>query len=518
MGSTPGNSNLEAIADCALPQTYTKVHTFLSLVGHYRRFIKGFMHITQLLSEYLASEEASKKSEWVLLTENIMKAFKALKQVCMPAPILVFTDYTKPFLLETNASKDGLGAVLSQMQADRQYHPIAYGSRSLTPHKKNYHSNKLKFLALKKAVTEHFKEYLPYQSFVLWMDNNLLMYIKSTPNLDAMGHQFVGALAWFNLEYQKGHNNMVVDILSWVTTQLHLETVKSILDGVALGMVHWAKVHDWALLEGDQHLEQEVCVTAGHPLMEMHVTNWAEAQGEDLMLSAMLDQLKAQKQTDMRTHLVEHASSKEGKLILWNWQNFAIHQGALYLHSTPKGETEDLLLFVVPKAHHVATLNGCHQDAGHQGCDHTPSLLWECFWWQGMTNQVHKSLKSCMHCLQHEGKLSKVPLHPIVSTTPIDLLHVEFTSIEMTIELNRPPKVTNILVFQDHFMKPVMAYVTPNQTANTVAKFLYQGYILIFGALARLLSDHGANFMSNIIIEMCKLLSMKKLWTKPYHP
>ena len=107
--------------------------------------------------------------------------FEALKQACMTALILVFAYHTKPFLLETNASKDGLGAVLLQMQSDRWY-------RTLMPHKKNYHSIKLKFHMLKWAAEEHFKEYLPYQSFVVWMDNNLLMYIMSTPNLDAMGH------------------------------------------------------------------------------------------------------------------------------------------------------------------------------------------------------------------------------------------------------------------------------------------------------------------------------------------
>ena len=67
-------------------------------------------------------------------------------------------------------------------------------------------------------------------------------------------------------------------------------------------------------------------------------------------------------------------------------------------------------------------------------------------------------------------------------------------------------------------MKHIMVYVTPNQTAKTVAKFLYQGYVSIFGALLRLLSDCSANFMSNIISEMCKLFGMKKLWTMPYHP
>ena len=67
-------------------------------------------------------------------------------------------------------------------------------------------------------------------------------------------------------------------------------------------------------------------------------------------------------------------------------------------------------------------------------------------------------------------------------------------------------------------MKHVLAYVIPDQTAKTVAKFLYQGYISIFGALPRLLSDRGANFMSSVINEMCKILGMKKLWTTPYHP
>ena len=67
-------------------------------------------------------------------------------------------------------------------------------------------------------------------------------------------------------------------------------------------------------------------------------------------------------------------------------------------------------------------------------------------------------------------------------------------------------------------MKHVMAYVTSNQTAKTITKFLYQGYISIFGTPARLLSDWGANFMSSIIDELCMLLRLKKLWTMPYHP
>ena len=116
----------------------------------------------------------------------------------MSSPVLAFSNYMKDLLLKMDASKEGLGAVLSQKQTDGQFHLIAYSSWSLTAYEKNYHSTKLEFLALKWAITEHFKEYLLYQPFLVKTDNNLLTYIMTTPNLDATGHQWVGALAKFN--------------------------------------------------------------------------------------------------------------------------------------------------------------------------------------------------------------------------------------------------------------------------------------------------------------------------------
>ena len=133
----------------------------------------------------------------------------------MSSPVLAFMDYTKDFLLQMDASKEGLGAVLSQKQADRQFHPVAYGSQALTAHEKNYHSTKLEILVLKWAVMEHFKEYMLYQPFLVKTDNKPLTYIMITPNLDATGHQWVGALAKFNfqLEYQKGQDSAMADTL-----------------------------------------------------------------------------------------------------------------------------------------------------------------------------------------------------------------------------------------------------------------------------------------------------------------
>ena len=145
----------------------------------------------------------------------------------------------------------------------------------------------------------------------------------------------------------------------------------------------------------------------------------------------------------------------------------------LYLHSTPKGENEDLLLFMVLKAHQTAGLNGHHRDMGHQDHDCTLSLLQECFWLPGMVNQMRQSIKACTHCLQHKGGFPKAPLCFIVATAPLKLLHVHFRSIKTMLEPNQLPRVANILVFQDHFTKHILTYVTPDQTAKTIAKFLY---------------------------------------------
>ena len=97
--------------------------------------------------------------------------------------MLVSPDFDKPFLLETDASKEGLGAVLSQKQDDEHYHPVTFGSHFLTSMEKNYHSSKLEFLTLKWSITKHFKEYLAYMPFVVRTDNNPLTHILTTPNL-----------------------------------------------------------------------------------------------------------------------------------------------------------------------------------------------------------------------------------------------------------------------------------------------------------------------------------------------
>ena len=164
----------------------------MGLVGHYRHFIKGFAKIAAPLYDLTSGDNKDKKSEHVDLSPEAREAFDHLKAACLQAPILSFPDFTKPFLLETDTSRRGLGAVLSQKQADGQYHLITYASCVMNETEQRYHLNKQEFLALKWAVTEQFHEYLsPYgknqNEFVVHTDNNPLTYIFSSANLDAAG-------------------------------------------------------------------------------------------------------------------------------------------------------------------------------------------------------------------------------------------------------------------------------------------------------------------------------------------
>ena len=311
-GVLPSKKNLEAIAQCPPPDTYTKVKSFVGLVGHYRDFIKGFTNIAAPLYNLTSGENKDKKSEHLDLPPEAQEAFDCLKAVCLQAPILAFPDFDKPFLLETDASGKGLGAVLSQKQSDGWYHPIAYASRIMTETEQRYHSNKQEFLALKWAVTEQFHEYLsPYgknrNEFVVWTDNNPLTYIFSSANLDAVGQRWVAQLASYNfvLEYQKGKDNTVADFLSRLDdclstgevqdylNKIPYPGVKAVLDNAITPLTDRAE-QGVRPNPNNQKASQEVTIGARPArLATTNITDWKLEQQEDPVLYQVVKHRKA---------------------------------------------------------------------------------------------------------------------------------------------------------------------------------------------------------------------------------
>ena len=302
-GVLPSKKNLEAIAECPPPDTYTKVKSFVGLVGHYRCFIKGFANISTPPYDITSGENKDKKSEHLDLPPEAHEAFDRLKAACLQAPILSFPNFSKPFLLKTDASGKGLGAVLSQKQSDGQYHPIAYASCIMNETEQRYHSNKQEILALKWAVTEQFHEYLSLygknrNEFVVCTDNNPLTYIFSTANLDAAGQRWVAHLTSYNfaLEYQKGKDNMVADFLSHMDdhlmegevqdylSKIPYPGVKAVLDNAVTSLVDRAEQGVWPN-PGCQKACQEGTLDARPArLVTTNVIDWKLEQKEDPVL------------------------------------------------------------------------------------------------------------------------------------------------------------------------------------------------------------------------------------------
>ena len=149
----PSKDNLKAITKYPKPTTYTAIKSFIRLMGHYRCFIKDFTKIADPFHKYARGDTAKKKKEWVVLNEAARSAFHKLKKkAVMSAPVLVYPDPNKEYLLKMDASKLGLGAVLSQKQPNGRYHLVAFRSRALHGAVVNYHSTKLKFLAMKWSI------------------------------------------------------------------------------------------------------------------------------------------------------------------------------------------------------------------------------------------------------------------------------------------------------------------------------------------------------------------------------
>ena len=110
----PGTEGLKGIAEIAPPAMYTQVHKFLGTMGYFRHFIKGYARITKLLNDLLQGENSKLKSQLLWLPPDTLAAFQELKMKCLTAPVLAFADFKNPFLLETDASIEGFGVVLSQ--------------------------------------------------------------------------------------------------------------------------------------------------------------------------------------------------------------------------------------------------------------------------------------------------------------------------------------------------------------------------------------------------------------------
>ena len=200
---------LQAVREFPPPSSVKEVRSFVGLASYYRKFIPHFARVAGPL------HALTKKDVTFVWTPECQSAFEELKQLLTTAPLLVYPRFDRPFMLETDASGSGLGAVLVQRQDDGSVRPVAYASRSLQHHEKNYGITELEGLAVVWSA-KHFRHYLYGHKCQVYTDHEALKALLNTPRPSGKLARWGMALQELDLAilYRPGKGNSNADVLS----------------------------------------------------------------------------------------------------------------------------------------------------------------------------------------------------------------------------------------------------------------------------------------------------------------
>ena len=488
-------------------------------------------------------------------SKECQEGFDKLKEALTTAPILAYPDYSKPFLLETDASLRGLGAVLSQKSDDDTVRVIAYGSRSLRLGEKlmrDYSSTKIELLALKWSVCEKFKDYLLGSKFTVYMDNNPLVYVK-TSKLGVAQIQWLSELALYNFDivYRTGKSNLVADALSrrpesdnqvdqkvsqdsdeeWeaisypittrgcipddqfcISNQILSQEITSIVGGIKLDV----KLKKHLEIVGTAHKSlgetEPIKVRSSLVNIFSHVTpkEMAEFQQADNQISVVYPWVREGK-TPLKSVLYK-TRSKTLRKLFHQFERLTLKKEVL--HRLYISEDMEYHQLVLPQKFHSKIVRSVHNDMGHQGLEKTMELLLERVYWPTMAADMSNWVSQCSHCQVAKGNYTtpRPKIGHLESNNPMDLLCLDFTKIDPS----RTGK-ENVLIMTDAFFKFSITVMTLNQRALTVAKVLVDKWFHVYGVPSRIHSDQGKSFDNDIIRSLCKMYGVEQSLTFPYN-
>ena len=217
-----------------------------------------------------------------------------------------------------------------------------------------------------------------------------------TPNLDALGHRWVVALAGYNMkhEYLKGSDNKVADALSRVSTQkLDEETVTELLNYALNGSMPRVEMANIHVIEEGEHVDQEVIIRYTQ-IVKQHKNfrnlanlDWVRAQSGDPVIPQVIKWINWPRgdRRKLEEYLARVASDYEKRFYTARQKEFTLQDNLLYLQVTPTNSQDIAPVFVILTVDRQAAIDGCHHSTGHQGRDCTLSLMKEQFWWLGMS-------------------------------------------------------------------------------------------------------------------------------------
>ncbi len=390
-GVTADPDKIKKVATWPAPSSTKEVQSFLGFASYYRRFIQGFAEIAKPL------HRLTKRGLTYQWTAECQTAFENLRQRLSSAPILAHPDFHRQFILDTDASDTGVGAVLSQMNEEGREQVIAYGSRLLSKAERRYCVTRRELLAVV-TFTRHFRPYLVGQKFLLQTDH--------------------GSLTWLqNFREPEGQ------LARWLEQLQELE----------FEIVHRRGTNADPL----SRMPCQQCGRESHgPTLDIPVTSLQipqmpsgasirEEQLEDATLGPMLRGKEASQKPCMDGECVSRATRR----LLQIWDQLLVSEGVLCRHfESPDGKGAVIQL-LIPQKLRKEVLTDLHEGplGGHLGVDKTLARLQERFYWPGYHDDVRNWCSTCAACAARKNPTPKAraPLTGVKTGYPLQLVAMD---------------------------------------------------------------------------------------------
>ena len=488
-GVATGPAKTEKVVKWPEPVSLREIQQFLGLTNYYRRLVEGYANIAKPLHRLT---EKTSEFKW---TKECQEAFEELRRRLVSTPVLAFPDYSRPFILDTDASDLGIGGVLSQVQSDGSERVIAYASRVLSKAERRYCVTRRELLAVV-TFARHFRPYLLGRHFTLRTDHGSLTWLRNFREPEGQLARWLEQLQEydFDIVHRQGRKHGNADALSRLPCR---QCGRENHSGTE------ANVASVSINNCDQSLE-------GHTREELR-----QLQQKDPSVGPILRDLEThQKPTPDEAK----SMSNNARRLVQMWDQLEMKDGLLWRNFEDHGGTMTRRQLVVPRVLREEILQELHAGAigGHLGEEKTLGRLKERFYWPGHWNEVRDWCRTCASCATRKTAAPKrrAPLQSIKVGYPMQLVAVDI--------LGPLPESDHgnsyVLVAADYFTRWTEAYAIPNQEAKTVAEKLTNELFFRFSPPEQLHSDQGRQFESELIAEVCKLLQIQKTRTTAYHP
>jgi len=465
------NNKVKAILDWPVPRTVKQVQSFLGFANFYRRFIQDYSAKVKPLTMLTQKDLGY---SWGL---DQQQAFDMLKQSFTTAPILQMPDFSRPFIVEVDASDFATGGILSQRDDEGILHPVAFRSQSLSPAERNYEIFDKELLAIIQAL-EEWRCYLEgaEHEFTILTDHKNLEYFHTNRNLSrrqARWSQYLTCFK-FKLIHRTGKASEKPDALSRRADHPR----------------------------GDHDNEDQILLKPEY----FHIAATKEGYVTISTDDDILDRIKEEMEKDSFTEFIREGLAKG---TVPNWQEdegFLFNEGKLYVPPDNKALLADIL-----KRYHDSPT------AGHLGEMKTRELVSRTYWWPRMTIFVKQYVSTCETCKR--TKVFPQKPHGLLQPNPIPDGPWRVSASDFIVGLPESEGYNAILVVVDRFSKFAHFIPTTNECdAEEAANLYLQNVWKIWGTPIQHISDRGSQFASKFMKQLFKRLQIKTSLSTAYHP